>query len=142
MKHNTARLYKTQKKKWPASETYKISITNFATGKVECCVAGTVWAQITKPEFKTQKMENYQMGSELFHSVDQHPGTSGNKCTISDAKVKVGGAWQNTTLAAGDVKITDYDKNGNTINPASSHEWGYSNVTARGYKMWDKKVEY
>lgn len=126
---------------WPASATFKVEITDATTGTVTGFFNGTAWVTNKNDWFKTNKFTNYQIGTELFHSVDQHPGTTSDKCKVSDAKVKVGGVWQNTAFAAGDVKISDYDKNGTVINPANSHEWAYSNVTATGWEMWDKVVE-
>lgn len=126
---------------WPASATYKVEVTDFSKGRVEAFVDGASWAYIDADWYKTGKLENYQIGTELFHSVDQHPGRANDNCVVSNAKVKISGAWQNTAYAAGDVEISDYNKNGIVFHPASSHEWAYSNVTTTGWKMWDKVVE-
>jgi hypothetical protein len=147
VKYTGGRLYEFKKTggvndDWPASADYLIHIADTTTGKVECSLDGTVFASITRAEFTTNRMSNYQIGSEQFHYVDQNPGHADDKCVISAAKIKVAGAWSDTAFAAGDVRITDWDRRGNAFNPAASDEWGFSDVTATGYRMWDKVVEY
>lgn len=132
-------------KAWPAKGLYKVAVVD-ADGKVQASVDGTVPKDftITKDIFKIQKMENYQIGSELFHSVDQNPGKVGNECVISEAHVYVNGAPQKTTFTDPSVKIFDWDTTGVRIYPATSHEWDLDRKTLgpQGWKMWDKVMEY
>ena len=127
---------------WPATGLYSVAIEDFATGEIVTRVDGVVWDRYTHAEWKTRKLPNYQLGSELFHSVDQNPGTSANHCTLADTEVLDASAWTATAISAGDPTFDDYDKNGNIINPAVSHEWEFSGVNPQGFEMWDKVVEY
>ena len=125
---------------WPATGTYEVRIDDVATGKVVASLDGTDWDSWTHNEWKTRKLDNYQIGTELFHSVDEHPGEAADHCTVSDAKIRVAGAWTATAFTA--LTISDFDKNGTKINPASSHEWIHQGLSATGWEMWDQWLEH
>lgn len=126
---------------WTAGD-FSAAVEDVATGKVVARIGGVQWDSFTHVEWKTRRLPNYQFGSEMFHSVDQNPGTAANKCVLTNMQVNDAGVWGATAYAAADVKITDIDKNGAAFNPATSPEWAYTFNGAASVDMWDQVVEY
>jgi parallel beta-helix repeat protein len=134
---------------WPRKCPLKIELDT-ATGHVKVYLNDRAWVDEVirhngQPLF-TSGMDYYLVFSELFHTVDQNPGKPGDKCKISDIKVReVGGDFSAVTLnEATDVRIIDRDMDGKIAwkTTSQSHEWGYSDVEGNKFKMWDKVVEY
>ncbi len=128
---------------WPSSGgTCGIAISDASTGRIICWLGNTVWGVFSNSTFITDRMENYQVSTEIFQSVDQMVGTASDKAAVSDIKIKVGETWQDSAIGADDVFIIDRDKYGNPFKTSTSDEWGVSDITATGFKVWDKVVEY
>ncbi len=127
---------------WPADALYSAAVENLATGQVVARVDGVPWDTFTDVEWQTRKVANYQLGSELFHSVDQNPGTAASHAVLSVMEIVEAGVWTATAFVPLDLHITDWDKSGVEFRPAMSHEWAHGAMNAQGVEMWDLVVEY
>jgi hypothetical protein len=130
-----------------AAGSFKVEITDRATGTAKAYVDGVEWHTESNNAFKTAIFENYVIGTELTQSVSRNPGSVAAKARVSDARYKDATGWHDTTFAATDIS-TDITNGRGAVNSvtattpaigASNANFHFTWLTGRSFEMWDDR---
>jgi hypothetical protein len=98
-----------------------------STGKWTFSYDGTAWENYTDNFWKNKTGTVVQWVGEIFNKEDDMPGTSANKCEMTECKYhKEGEAYKDAGLSDADMVTND------------AGEWGSEHVSATSFNIWDK----
>ena len=101
---------------------------NKSTGKWTFSYDGTAWENYTDNFWKGKTGTIVQWVGEIFNKEDDMPGTSADKCKMTECKYrKEGDPYKDAGLTATDMVTND------------ASEWGSEHVSGTSFNIWDKK---
>lgn len=127
--------------------TFKVEVTNTATGRAEAFHGGVSWKFPTDARIAAASFSRYMFYSEPKQSIARLPGSTATKATVRNIRFKDAAGWHAGNLIGGELRVYFVDGRGTStiispVAPATTAQNGHGHVnwiSGDSFEIWDDR---